>query len=154
MNNKNNEQSNFSSNKIHFMKVIKRIGHPVVFICVYSLFITEGVNFGGFYMLYLLLALPHGALYAILAAVGIACIIIGFNLSRDNKMIKPILYLFGLISMILSLINFFATGDQTPTFRSTVPLTSFVLLCICGLFFFIYTLSLFQKPLLKQMQMV
>ena len=136
------------------MKVIRWIGHPIIFICVYLLLITEGVNFGGFYMLYLLLALPHGALYAALAIVGIAFIIIGFNLSRVNKAIKPILYLLGLLSMILSLLNFFATGDQTNTFKSTVPLISFILLRICGLFFFIYTLSLFEKPQSKRMQMV
>ena len=65
------------------MKIIKWIGHPVIVICTFLLLITEGENFGGFYVLYLILALPHGALYAILASIGIASIVLGFNIQKE-----------------------------------------------------------------------
>lgn len=137
------------------MKMIKWIGHPVIFICVYLLFITEGQNFGGFYLLYLLLGLPHGAFYAILATIGMITIIIGFNIDTVKvSKIQPLLYLIGLFLMIWSLFNFFATGDQTATFRWAVPTTTFVLVCISGLCFFIYTLFLFHRPLPKRVEMV
>jgi hypothetical protein len=134
------------------MKVIKWIGHPVVLICVYLLFITEGENFGGFYMLYLMLSLPHGVPYAVLAALGIASVVFGFNLNKKYPFwIKPLFYLVGLILMVSSLINFFATGDQSGTFEDAVPLTTFIIVCVCLLCFFITALSLFQKPHSKAM---
>lgn len=129
------------------MKVIKWIGHPVVLVCTYLLFITEGQNFGGFYMLYLMLALPHGVPYAILAALGIASVVIGFNLNKKHAYwVKALLYLIGLVLMVSSLINFFATGDQSGTFEGGVPLISFIILCVCSFCFFITALSLFQRP--------
>jgi predicted permease len=129
------------------MKVIKWIGHPVVLICAYLLFITEGENFGGFYMVYLMLALPHGVPYAVLAALGIACVVLGFNFNKNLiYWIKPLLYLIGLILMVSSLINFFATGDQSGTFQEKVPLATFVIVCVCFFCFFLSALSLFQNP--------
>jgi hypothetical protein len=137
------------------MKIIKWIGHPVVVICAYLLFITEGQSFGGFYMLYLLLALPHGAPYAILAVLGIAGIVIGFNLpNKSAYWIRPFLYLIGLVLMIASLANFFATGDQSGTFIQVVPLTTFTILSVCFLCFLIYSITLFQKPLSKSARII
>lgn len=136
--------------KTFFMKLIKVIGHPVVMICTFLLFITEGENFGGFYMVYLLLALPHGALYALLAFIGILSIVIGLNLNqKPSYWIKPCLYLIGLTLMVLSLVDFFATGDQSDTFKQGVPLASFLLLCLSSLCFLALSFSLFQKNLSK-----
>jgi predicted permease len=137
------------------MKVIKWIGHPVVLICVYLLFITEGENFGGFYMVYLMLALPHGVPYAVLAALGIGCVVFGFNLNKKHTYwIKPLSYLIGLILMVSSLINFFATGDQSGTFENRVPLATFVIVCVCLFCFFLSALSLFQNPRSKSVSAI
>lgn len=127
------------------MKAIKWIGHPVVVICLFLLLITEGENFGGFYLLYLILALPHGAPYAILAMLGIASIVIGFNITH-KKMIqsKQILYIIGLFLMIASLVNFFMTGNQRATFEQAIPLLTFIIYGIssfCFMIYIIYSLS-------------
>lgn len=137
------------------MKIIRWIGHPVILICIYLLFITEGENFGGFYMIYLMLALPHGAAYAVLAALGIACVVVGFNLpGKKRYWLKPTLYLSGLAFMISSLVNFFSTGDQSGTFEWGFPFITFIILCTCATFFLVYSLSLFYKPFSRNIQTV
>ena len=133
------------------MKIIKWIGHPVIVICTFLLLITEGENFGGFYVLYLILALPHGALYAILASIGIASIVLGFNIQKEKLLIqKQMLYLIGLLLMITSLINFFLTGNQLATFQETVPLLTFVIYGVCCLCFFVSIIYHLNQHLLNK----
>ena len=114
------------------MKAVKIVGHPIFFLCSYLLFITEGQSFGGFYMIYLLVALPHFALYAVLAVLGIAGVIIGYNfLTYERKISKFVVSLIGFLLMVLSLIDFFMTGDQSRTFQLKLPTITFVVLSIC-----------------------
>lgn len=123
------------------MKLIKAIGHPVVLICIYLLLVIEGDNFGGFYVLYLLLALPHAVPYSVIAAVGIGFMVVGFNLQGTHRLIqKSALYLLGFVFMITSLVVFFAKGNKWATFELTVPLLSFILLGLCSVCFIISTI--------------
>ncbi|MFL5788121.1 MAG: hypothetical protein ACJ748_08710 [Flavisolibacter sp.] len=125
------------------MNLLKIVGSPVVLIIIYLLLIIEGDNFGGFFLLYLVLALPHGAPYALLAALGIACLIVGFNLNMTKrKFIKPILYLFGYCLMVGSLIMFFGIGNKWATFELTVPLFTFILFAFCSIIYLLYAFSL------------
>ncbi len=128
------------------MKAIKWIGHPVRLVIIYLLLIIEGDQFGGFFMLYLLLALPHFVPYAITAALGIASIIVGFNLRKENYLsFKPVLFLSGYCLMILSLLLFFSKGNKWETFEMGLPTLTFVIFGISSLCFLINTVLLFSK---------
>jgi hypothetical protein len=110
------------------MKIIQVIGHPVLLMSLFLLLMIEGENFGGFYLLYLLLALPHGATYAVIAVSGLIFIFIGYKSYRIMyNPIKSILYFIGISFMILSLFIFFNKGNKNATFEEVVPLISFVL---------------------------
>lgn len=138
------------------MKLIKAIGHPIVLICIYLLLVIEGDNFGGFYLLYLVLALPHAVLYSIIAAIGIGFIVVGFNLQGTHRLIqKSALYLLGYVLMMISLVVFFAKGNKWSTFELTMPLLSFILLGLCSICFIIstlYMLWLSMHPKVKSQQ--
>lgn len=132
------------------MRAIKIIGHPVFLISIFLLFIIEGDHFGGFYLLYLLFALPHAALYAITAIAGIALVIGGFQ-AKTLKWAQ-ILSLTGLLLMIISLLIFFGKSDKTgvnETFYDTVPLLSFILLCLSMICFILRTIFIDVRPLMK-----
>lgn len=140
------------------MKVIKWIGHPVVLVIVYLLLVIEGDNFGGYYLLYLILSLPHGVPYAVVAALGIAGMVIAFNIhSRKYELMKYALYLVGFALMIISLVMFFETGYSWNTFKLTVPLSTFILFGIISFCFLARTVWLFLKmkvPKNHQMKMI
>jgi len=131
------------------MKTLKLIGHPVLFITLFLLLLIEGDEFGGLYLLYLLLALPHGAPYAIAALVGVICVLTGYNVGpRQARLVKPIMYLTGFIIMVSSLFLFFGKGNKWETFSLTVPLLSVIFFSISSLFFLLNACSmlLFLKP--------
>ena len=121
--------------------IIKIIGHPVLVMSIYLLLIIEGEHFGGFYLLYLLMALPHGALYALLALAGIIVLLIGYKIQLVKfSVLKRLLYLSGLTLMILSLFVFFGKSDRTgtmETFEGGVPLVTFIIFGICVICFLI-----------------
>ncbi|MBA2499927.1 MAG: hypothetical protein H0V30_09400 [Chitinophagaceae bacterium] len=126
------------------MKIIKVLGHPIVLIAIFLLLIIEGAHFGGFYLLYLLLAIPHGATYALLAIGGISLIVIvkSFVPNKSNK-IRAILYLLGLLIMNTSLVIFFSRDEKTgnmETFEGGVPLISFI---IFGVFMLCFLVNIF-----------
>jgi hypothetical protein len=128
------------------MKAFKVIGHPVLLMSLFLLLIIEGDNFGGFYLLYLLLALPHGALYAVIAVAGLTSVFTGYKIYRiRTHPIKPMLYLLGVALMILSLFIFFGKGNKNATFKELIPLTSFVLFGISLTFFLINSFVMLLK---------
>jgi hypothetical protein len=126
------------------MKIIKWIGHPVVVIVLYLLLIIEGDEFGGFFMLYLLLSIPHLVPYALMAAAGLSLMVIAFNY-KDQKMTSLISYLIGYTMMLTSLAIFFSKGNKWKTFEPGLPLFSFILFGISSLCFVIWIFSLCQR---------
>lgn len=127
------------------MKIIKILGHPIVLVTIFLLLIIEGAHFGGFYLLYLLLAIPHGATYAIMAIAGIILIVIakGFITNNSNKL-RAVLYLLGLLIMNASLVLFFSRNEKTgnmETFQGGVPLVSFI---IFGLIMLCFLINIFM----------
>ena len=136
------------------MKIIKILGHPIVLVTIFLLLIIEGAHFGGFYLLYLLLAIPHGATYAIMAVTGIILIVIakGFITNNSNKL-RAVLYLLGLLIMNASLVLFFSRNEKTgnmETFQGGVPLISFIvfgLIMLCFLVNIIMDLSKYRSAL-------
>jgi len=126
------------------MKVQKILGHRLVLITIFSLLLIEGEHFGGFYLLYLLLALPHGGAYSIIAFAGIIFVLAGNNINAKNY--NLILSGGGLLLMLLSLFIFFNRGDnKEATFHQSVPIISFCLFGICALFFIISSFKIFFK---------
>ena len=116
------------------MKVRNILGNRLVLITIFSLLLIEGEHFGGFYLLYLLLALPHGGAYSIIAFAGIILVLAGKNINAKN--LKLIFSGGGLLLMFLSLLIFFNRGDnKQATFQQLVPIISFCLFGICVLFF-------------------
>ena len=128
------------------MKLIRIIGHPVILIIAYLLLVIEGDYFGGFFALYLVLSLPHGEPYAIIAALGIASVVIGFNLKGSRRRIlRPILYLLGYFIMVLALIVFFVRGTSWETFNGGVPTFTFIIFGVLSIFYLISTFFLFRS---------
>lgn len=136
------------------MKIIKILGHPIVLVTIFLLLIIEGAHFGGFYLLYLLLAIPHGATYAIMAIAGIILIVIakGFITNNSNKL-RAVLYLLGLLIMNASLVLFFNRNEKTgnmETFQGGLPLISFIIfgvLMLCFLVNILIDLSNYRSSL-------
>lgn len=108
------------------MKIISTLGHPALLIMVYLLLLIEGDHFGGFYLLYLLLALPHGALYAILAVAGIVLIAIHYYFK-----VTRLVSLAGSLLLLISLVIFFSKGNKNETFMLAIPLLTFCLFGVC-----------------------
>ena len=127
------------------MKAIKIIGHPVLLMSLFLLLIIEGDQFGGLYLLYLVLALPQGAPYAIAALCGLAFVFAGYKVYRTRKhFLKPVFYLTGFLFMLISLIVFFSKGNKWETFGLTIPLLSFIIFGVSSVCFILNSLTLFM----------
>lgn len=110
----------------------------------------SGENFGGIYLIYLLFALPHGAIHAILALIGISVLIVSNEKLRTGR-IGPILNLAGALCLFLSLFFFFYNDKQgynSATFEQTVPQLSLGLfgILIVGFVFFRVIWKFFKRP--------
>ena len=136
------------------MKAIKIAGHPVVVITVFLLALISGEGFGGPYILYLILGLPHGVGYSLAGILGLICLFLSFKIYRREKKhwIKACIALAGLSFLILSMYMFF-TNDKMRynynTFNQTVPVITLLLLALCIACNFIiniiYLKNLFSK---------
>jgi hypothetical protein len=118
------------------MKIIKIIGHPVSVMCMYLLLLISGESFGGFYVLYIVLGLPHGVPDAIVSTLGLGIMLLGYKIYRNKfHPVKPALYFLGDTVMIIGLVLFFQTtkGYNNATFHQAVPLFSFALFGLCVL---------------------
>lgn len=130
------------------MKWIKYIGHPVLTLSLFLLLLIESEHFGGFYLLYILMALPTGAPFAITALIGLISLFVGYKIHRQHlHPIKPGLYLLGYGLMVISLVLFFGRRDRLETFQLTIPTLTFIAFGICSLCFIVYTISLLIKAI-------
>ena len=119
------------------MKLIKIIGHPVLVMSMFLLLLISGESFGGFYLLFLLLGLPHGVPHAVFALIGLIAMFTGYKIYRKQfNPLKPLLYVIGNALMICALITFFADskGYTYSTFHQSVPLISFSIFGLCVFF--------------------
>lgn len=128
------------------MKWIKYIGHPVLVLSLFLLLLIESEHFGGFYLLYILMALPTGSPFAIIALIGLISLFIGYKIYRQNvHPLKPGLYLLGYGLMVFSLVLFFGRKDRLETFQLSIPILTFIAFGICSLAFIVYTISILLK---------
>ena len=111
------------------MRVLCFLFHPVTLSFSYLLFLVSGESFGGPFLLYLVMALPHGVSFSVVGVAGLIGLMVVSSHGKERK--KRIHVWLTLVSIILcwtSLYLFFASGKATynsPTFQQAAPLISF-----------------------------
>lgn len=114
------------------MKISKIIQNPLLLIVSFLFIVISGESFGGFYLLYLLLALPHGSLHSLLAVLGIVILISVYikNGSGTNAATLVIINTTGVACLVSSLLIFFLNdkeGYNNGTFHQLIPLLSLII---------------------------
>lgn len=133
--------------------MIKLFTHPVVIIIAFLLILISGEHLGGFYLLYILLGLPHGAVHSLLAIVGIGLLFFT-NYKYQQQFIfniEPVLNIMGGIMILLSLFLFFYNDKSHynyGTFYQTIPV---ILLSIFSLSVAGFLFNNFSKIKFRQM---
>jgi len=127
------------------MKAFKFLTHPVILILSFLLILISGEHWGGFYLMYLLLALPHAGVHALLAVAGIAILVYSYlKFGRAKKyIIESLLNIIGVFCLVLSLYLFFhndKSGYNRGTFEQVVPQFTFALFGLFTIGFIIYNI--------------
>lgn len=122
------------------MKISKIFQNPLLLIASFLFIVISGESFGGFYLLYLLMALPHGSLHSLLAVLGIVILITGYikNGSSKNAPTLIVFYTAGVACIISSLLVFFLNDKQgynNGTFHQLIPLISLIIFSFIALGF-------------------
>jgi membrane-bound ClpP family serine protease len=124
------------------MKLLGFITHPYTLIISFFGIMISGEHMGGFYLLYLLMALPHFGSYAILALLAVILLIVSFKRFRnENYRVGNVLNIAGVFLLILSLFIFFWRDVEHynySTFYELVPQISLVIFAIVSIAF-LYT---------------
>src|SRR6266498_1117768 len=132
------------------MKAFRIITHPFILSLTFMLILIRGEQIGGFYLWYLLLALPHGSVHAVTGFLGI--VILLFNgikskqLSRDA--LTACINLLGGSLMWLSLFLFFYNDKSNyniSTFYELVPLIALLIFVSISICFFVDNILLLLK---------
>jgi len=136
------------------MKPLNIITHPYLLIASFLLILISGEQFGGFYALYLLLALPHGSTYALAAVVGIALLIYCRSTRKKERwMLSSLLNIVASALLFTSLLLFFENdthGYNDGTFKQLVPQITLALFGIISILFIIYNLFPVFRKRIKQ----
>jgi hypothetical protein len=124
------------------MKTVKILVHPVSLIICFLMIIISGQHLGGFYLLYLLLALPHGGIHALLGISGAILLLINHYWIKlsVNKYVFIFINAVGSFLLAMSLYVFFINDKEHynyGTFSQTVPLITLALFGIVFISFFI-----------------
>lgn len=132
------------------MKIAKLLSAPYMLVIAFLLLLISGKHIGGFYLLYLLLALPHGGIHALLALAGIACLLLTHKYCswQHHGTIRLLGAIAGVALLAGSLLSFFtydATGYNDGTFEQAVPIASFVLAGCLALLFLLFNVLSFIK---------
>jgi len=127
------------------MKVLKIFTHPYVLIISFLMIMISGEHLGGFYILYLLLALPSGAIHSLLALVGIGLLLVGYHkYERKNiHLAEFILNVVGTLLLFSSIYLFFLNDRDNynyGTFTQTVPVITLVFFSFLSICFLLYTI--------------
>lgn len=122
------------------MKVVKFITHPYTVIICFSLILISGESWGGFYLIYLLFALPHAGIHAVLALIGTILLLISYDRFKRRKiyLMESIINITGIFLLLLSLFFFFYNDKDHynyQTFYDTVPQVTLVIFSVITLTF-------------------
>jgi nitrate reductase gamma subunit len=135
------------------MKLFKFLSHPYPMIICFLLIMISGENFGGFYAMYILMALPFGGMHAMLAVAGIIILIANHSVQKNKiNPVKQIINLIGVLFLFGSVYYFFWADKQHynyGSFQQTVPIATMVLAAFtAGCFLFSNFLKAGTKTLL------
>jgi len=116
------------------------ITHPYIVVLSFFIIMISGQHLGGFYFLYLLLALPHGGIHSLFALFGIVLLLISYLKYKRKKiyLIESIVNVVAVILLILSLFSFFYNDKEHynfGTFYEIVPQITLVIFLIVALTF-------------------
>ena len=105
----------------------------------------SGENFGGFYAIYILMALPFGGLHALLALAGIITLLTNHAMRRNGiGFARSVFDVLGVLLLFASLFYFFWADKQHynyGSFQQAIPLltmmiTAAVAICVLVRSFF------------------
>ena len=118
----------------------KIITHPYIVVISFFIIMISGQHLGGFYLLYLLLALPKGGMHSLLALFGILLLLISYYKYKRKKiyLIESIINIVAVILLILSLFSFFYNDKEHynfGTFYQIVPQITLIIFSIIALTF-------------------
>ena len=134
------------------MKAIKIITHPYILIISFFMIMVSGKHMGGFYLLYLLSALPYWGIHALLAFLGTVLLVFSYYKYQRRKAyhIESILNIAGTFLLLFSLVLFFYNDKEHynyRTFYQVVPQISLVLFGLITLaFLYDNIISIVKKP--------
>ena len=114
------------------MKILRIITHPYTVIISFFIILINGEAWGGFFLLYLLLGLPYGAIHSVLALIAILILVLNLHKYHRRETVKGcLLEILGVLLLLLSLFLFFyndTTHYNYGTFYILVPLITLVFL--------------------------
>lgn len=124
------------------MKAIKIITHPYLLIASFLCIIISGEHVGGFYAMYLLTALFHLGIHALLATAGIVLLAASHIMYKRQRkyLIETIMNIAGVLCLFLSLFFFFYNDVKQynyGTFEQTVPQLTMILFGILSIGFIV-----------------
>ena len=127
-------------------KLINIITHPLTIIISFLMIIIVGQDLGGFYIFYIILAIPHFGIHAMLAILGILILLINYYSLRKyaGYLIHQLLNIVGVLLLALSLYTFFY---QDPDHYNEATLHQVIPLIIIGIYFVFSTSFLIQNLL-------
>ncbi len=132
------------------MKLIAIFTHPILVVSLFCLALVSGDHFGGFYLLYILMALPHGGIHALIALAGIGLILFNYvRFKRQSKfLIDPLLNIVGVALLYLSMVLFFRNSwnYNGQTFGQMLPTISYVVFGLVSLGFLVHSVVRLAHP--------
>lgn len=132
------------------MKMTTILSAPYIMVIAFFFLLISGKHFGGFYLLYLLMALPHGGVHALLALAGVGCLLLthkycSWEHHGTIRLLGAIAGVALLVGSLFSFFNFKTTGYNECTFEQAVPIASFVLAGCLALLFLLFNIVSFIK---------
>ena len=124
------------------MKIVQTITHPLFLVISFMFILINGLHVEGFFLFYILIALPHAGIHSILAVLGIGILVINYSKYKNkfNYQIEPILNIAGALLLLSSLFCFFYNDVDRynyGTFYDTVSLFFLILFLLIELTFLI-----------------
>jgi hypothetical protein len=123
------------------MKLFKFLSHPYTLIICFLAIMISGENFGGFYAMYILMALPFGGVHALLAFAGII-VLLGNHSIKRNKVNAAwqVINMLGVLLLFASLYYFFWADKQHynyGSFEQPVPILTMAVTALAAACFLI-----------------
>lgn len=126
------------------------ITHPFAVLISFMIVLISGEHVGGFYIIYLLMGITHGAIHSLLGMAGIALLVPGL-LTPQRKQVSSIylLNIIGAVCMLLSLFLFFFNDEHRyniGTFYQFIPFCTIILFCLLSLIFLAGNIRILLRP--------